>query len=70
MAFSGKLFLADWWYWTEKIARHRSQLKKVNAKYTSKRLKKLYRKRLFKCLNCEIEAHRDVVGVLNISLSL
>ena len=24
-------------------------------------------KRLFKCLNCSLEAHRDVVGVLNIA---
>jgi len=24
-------------------------------------------KRLFKCLNCGLEAHRDVVGVLNIA---
>jgi len=26
------------------------------------------RKRLFKCLNCGLEAHRDVVGVVNIAL--
>ena len=26
------------------------------------------RKRLFKCLNCRLEAHRDVVGVVNIAL--
>ena len=36
---------ADRWYWTKKIAEHQSRLKKVNGKHTSRRLRKLYRKR-------------------------
>jgi len=45
IAFSGKRSLADWWYWTKKISKHQSQLKRVNGRNTSKRLRKLYRKR-------------------------
>ena len=45
IAFSGKQLLADWWYWTKKISRCQSQLKRVNGRNTSKRLGKLYRKR-------------------------
>ncbi|WP_144060538.1 RNA-guided endonuclease InsQ/TnpB family protein [Archaeoglobus sulfaticallidus] len=45
IAFSGKPLLADWWYWSKKIARCQSHLKQVNNKNTSKRLKRLYRKR-------------------------
>jgi putative transposase len=45
IAFSGKPLLADWWYWTKKISRYQSQLKRVNGRNTSKQLKKLYRKR-------------------------
>ena len=45
IAFSGKTLLVDWWYWTRKIARYQSQLKRVNGRNTSKRLRKLYRKR-------------------------
>ncbi len=165
IAFSGKPLLADWWYWTKKIAHYQSIAKKVNGANTTKRIRKYYRirqlrfrhavntiiyrfvklcyeegvteivvgnvshirennnknskvnamvhnfwsfryiigrlittaenfgikiklvnehytssvcprcgstnaykhKRLFKCLNCGLEAHRDVVGVLNIA---
>jgi len=42
-AFSGRAALADWWYWTRKIAKHQSQLKRINDKQTSKKLRKLYR---------------------------
>jgi len=45
IAFSGKQLLSDWWYWTKKISRCQSQLKRVNGRNTSKRLRKLYRKR-------------------------
>ncbi len=45
MGYSGNSLLADWWYWTKKIAEHQRRLKKVNDKHTSKRLRKLYRKR-------------------------
>jgi len=45
MAFSGKPLLSDWWYWSRKISEHQSELKRVNDRNTSKRLRKLYRKR-------------------------
>lgn len=45
IAFSGKQLSADWWYWTKKISKHQSQLKRVNGRNTSKRFRKLYRKR-------------------------
>ena len=45
MAFSGKPLLADWWYWSRKISEHQSELKRVNDRNTSNRLRKLYRKR-------------------------
>jgi len=45
IAFSGKPLLSDWWYWTKKISKCQSQLKRVNGKNSSKRLRKLYRKR-------------------------
>ena len=45
VAFSGKPLLSDWWYWKRKISEHQSELKRVNGRNTSKRLRKLYRKR-------------------------
>ena len=45
IAFSGKPLLSDWWYWNHKISEHQSELKRVNDRNTSKRLRKLYRKR-------------------------
>ena len=45
IAFSGKPLLADWWYLNHKISEHQSELKRVNDRNTSKRLRKLYRKR-------------------------
>jgi putative transposase len=39
---SGRL-LADWWYWTNRIARHQQRLLTVNGKKKSKQLSKLYR---------------------------
>ncbi len=166
ISFSGRAVLADWWYWTKKIAEEQRRLAKINSARTSRKLKKLYRirqrrfrhavnamvkmiveyafksdiskivignlkgirnnhgnsktnsmvnnfwsyrwiierlkekaeeygieikeiseyktssicprcrservvrrKRLFKCLNCSLEAHRDAVGVLNIGLA-
>ena len=43
IAFSGRSVLADWWYWTKKIAREQSRLARVNKAKTSKRLRRLYR---------------------------
>jgi putative transposase len=39
---SGRL-LADWWYWTNRIARHQQRLAVVNGKKKSKQLARLYR---------------------------
>ena len=39
---SGRL-LADWWYWTNRIARHQQRLATVNGSKKSKQLSKLYR---------------------------
>jgi len=41
---SGRL-LADWWYWTNRIARHQQRLLAVNGKKKSKQLSKLCRTR-------------------------
>jgi len=43
IAFSGKPLLADWWYWTKKIAHYQSIAKKVNGVNTTKRIRKYYR---------------------------
>ncbi|PUA31491.1 MAG: transposase, partial [Candidatus Terraquivivens tikiterensis] len=43
IAFSGKAVLADWWYWTKRIAKEQSRLARVNRAKTSKNLRKLYR---------------------------
>lgn len=51
IAFSGKPLLSGWWYWTKKIAKHQSQLKKVNGKNISKKLRKLYRRRKLRFRN-------------------
>jgi len=45
IAFSGKSLLADWWYWTRKIAYYQSIAKKVNGVDTTKRIRRYYRKR-------------------------
>jgi len=45
IAFSGKPLLADWWYWTKKIAYYQSIAKRVNGVNTTKRIRKYYRKR-------------------------
>ena len=39
---SGRL-LADWWYWTNRIARHQQRLVALNGRKKSKRLSRLYR---------------------------
>jgi len=45
IAFNAGNLLADWWYWTKRIAAHQARLWSVNRKKTSKTLQKLYRKR-------------------------
>jgi putative transposase len=41
---SGRL-LADWWYWTKRIAQHQQRLATVNGSKKSKQLARLYRTR-------------------------
>jgi putative transposase len=41
IAFSGKNVLADWWYWTRRIAKQQSRLARVNKAKKSKKLKRL-----------------------------
>jgi len=45
IAFSGRPLLADWYYWSNRISYYQSIAKKVNGKYTTRRIKKLYRRR-------------------------
>ena len=43
IAFSGRAVLADWWYWTKKIAREQSRVARINRARTSRRIRKMYR---------------------------
>jgi len=45
ISFSGRAALADWWYWTEKIAKEQRRLAGTNSARTSRKLRKLYRMR-------------------------
>jgi len=45
IAFNAGNLLADWWYWTRRIAVHQARLWRVNRRRTSKTLNRLYRKR-------------------------
>jgi len=45
ISFSGKRILSDWWYWTRKISREQSRLARTNGTRTSRKLRRLYRKR-------------------------
>ena len=42
LVYSGRAVLSDWRYWTKKIAQTQNQLKKTNARDSSKRLSRLY----------------------------
>jgi len=70
IAFSGRAVLADWWYWTKKIAKEQSRLATVNKTRTSKRLRRLFRirKRRFRhAVNAMVKAIADDAAQLNIS---
>ncbi|MEM3065812.1 MAG: transposase [Nitrososphaerota archaeon] len=70
IAYSGRTLLADWWYWTRKIAKEQSRLAKVNKRKTSRGLRKLYRIRLRKfrhAVNAIIKTIVENVYVLGIS---
>jgi len=45
IAFNSGNILADWWYWTKRIAAHQARLWRINRRKTSKTLGRLYRKR-------------------------
>jgi putative transposase len=70
IAFSGRAVLADWWYWTKKIANEQRRLSMVNKARTSKRLRRLFRirKRRFRhAVNAMVKAIVDDAAQLNIS---
>jgi len=43
IAFSGRAVLADWWYWTRRIAKEQSRLARINKAKASRRLRRLFR---------------------------
>ena len=45
VAYNGRPLLSNWWLYNKQIEKMQSILKQHNQKYTSKRLKRLYRKR-------------------------
>ncbi|MFQ5818402.1 MAG: RNA-guided endonuclease InsQ/TnpB family protein [Candidatus Heimdallarchaeota archaeon] len=45
IGYSGQQLLADWWYWTHRIAKHVSELKQTNGRNSSHQLRQLYQKR-------------------------
>lgn len=45
VAYNGRPLLSKWWFLNKQIEKAQSILKKDNEKYTSRRLKRLYRKR-------------------------
>ena len=70
IAFSGRAILADWWYWTKKIAKEQRRLARVNKARTSRRLRRLFRirKRRFRhAVNAMVKAIVDGAAQLNIS---
>jgi len=70
IAFSGRAVLADWWYWTGKIAKEQSRLARVNRARTSKKLRKLYRirqKRFRHAVNAMVKAIVEYAYKLGIS---
>jgi len=43
--YSGRSVLSDWWYWNGKIGKHQSIMEKNGKRKTSRRLRRLFRKR-------------------------
>ncbi|MEM3438049.1 MAG: transposase [Nitrososphaerales archaeon] len=74
IAYSGRMILADWWYWTRRIAKEQSRLAKVNGTKVSKKLRKQYalRQRRFRhAVNAMVKTIVEdayVSGVSNIVL--
>ncbi|MFN3622401.1 MAG: transposase, partial [Nitrososphaerales archaeon] len=70
VAYSGRAVLADWRYWTKRIAKMQSKLARVNSAKTSRRLGKLYRirqRRLRHAINAVIKAIVEDAYTLGIS---
>jgi putative transposase len=70
IAFSGRSILADWWYWTKKIAEEQRRLARVNGAKTSRRLRRLFRirKRRFRhAVNAMVKAIIEDVAQLGVS---
>jgi len=77
IAYNGGSMLADWWYWTKRIASHESRLKLINGRDSSRQLSRLYRIRKHRFRHavntfarqlvsdlCELGVSRIVVGDL------
>jgi len=70
IAFSGRAVLADWWYWTKKIAKEQSRLARVNKAKTSRRLRRLYRirqRRFRHAVNAMVKAIVEDASHLGVS---
>ncbi|MDI9619227.1 MAG: transposase [Candidatus Nezhaarchaeota archaeon] len=67
MDYSGRTLLADWWYWTRKIAKEQSRLARVNRAKTSRRLYALRRRRFRHAVNAMIKAIVEDAYALGIS---
>ncbi|MBS7627562.1 transposase [Candidatus Bathyarchaeota archaeon] len=70
IAYSGKIALADWWYWTRRIAKMQSRLARVNGAKTSGRIRKLFRvrqRRFRHAVNAMVKAIVEDAYTLGIS---
>ncbi|MBS7618050.1 transposase [Candidatus Bathyarchaeota archaeon] len=70
IAYSGRAVLADWWYWTGRMAKMQSKLARVNGAKTSRKLRRLYalrRRRLRHAVNAMIKAIVEDAYALGIS---
>ncbi len=70
VAFSGRTVLADWWYWTRRIAKEQSRLARINKANASRRLRRLYRirqRRFRHAVNAMIKTIVEDAAAFNIS---
>ena len=70
IAYSGRTVLADWRYWTRKMAKGQSRLAKVNKAKSSRGLRRLYRirqRRFRHAINAMIKAIVEDAYTLGIS---
>jgi putative transposase len=66
IAFSGNELLADWWYWSRRIANIQSRLARINKVRKSRRLSKLYRIRQRRFKHA-INAMVKTIGSVNLT---